>query len=715
MKHLSVVVGALVCAAGDAAAQERIRIVSIGDSLASGEGNPDNPNGSGVSGRMWDGSRTAADRGWGEPAPLAAIDNQDDRCHRSQRSGHKLSSLLFGAGRPGDVVEFTSVACSGATIPHLVSDGQFESIDGVIPQLDRVAQLFPPDDPDGAIDVLLVSIGINDVGFGGAVSLCIGHPNCPDAAQFSGGGDPDPWPADPSPDDALTGRPEARRDRLMDRWAILIREIEARLPNVGLVIVHEYPDGMTDFWGQPCNGDTSAPGWFARRVFPLLDPMGGISAAESTWASEKGIGYLNTAIRTKVGDAAARSPSRWSYHQGLASRFVRHGFCAGSDAAWIRLFTESMNLQGNENGTAHPNPAGHTVYAEVLRDRLNAVDWTAARAVIASPVSGVAVESGASSPRVSWSYLGPAMFFQVAVRNAAGMPVAPPPDGAGVPWDLEGAADRSPGGDATIWFDAVSGWRTSTRIGTGATRDVRVPLPAQGLWQVAVRACSFRTCGPWSLPVVSTYGPPATPTGLHQKPAAAGYVWFDWTHTGPVPAVWSQLAWRWPGGAWYYRNFYPQGQPFTVVTTPTAIDAFVRACNSSGCSPWSAGVRGATAPPVTGPSNLHRYVPPYTIPDGVDLRWTNPSPPRGGWIQLAVATQTATILPNGVGIVAPYAQYVLAESAVGHHVQVELASWVRACNAAGCTPWSARPGNAALPTPSTMMPFFKPGPGAAPP
>ena len=149
-------------------------IVSIGDSLASGEGNPDVPGKYSFN----------LDFDW----PPAHIEEheaavwQDRPCHRSAKSGPSLAAKAFEDATPNSVT-FISVACSGAELQHLVAT----SYAGIVPngattdppQLEAVANLVGPGAANGtrAIDALLVSGGINDLSFSGVIERCAKNNN----------------------------------------------------------------------------------------------------------------------------------------------------------------------------------------------------------------------------------------------------------------------------------------------------------------------------------------------------------------------------------------------------------------------------------------------------------------------------------------------------------------------------------------------------------
>jgi lysophospholipase L1-like esterase len=307
-------------------------IVSIGDSVASGEGNPDRP-------------ATAFRRArW-----------QSRRCHRSARSGHALAATqLLGPDQPGRMV---LLGCSGATIRR----GLLGPYRGIAPsrdgsrepaQVDRLRELAEGHD----ISAVLLSVGANDIGFGRIVQFCIFKEPCPKRAY-------DPEPGEPGPTPPLEEyMPEAIEElaqdyRVLD--AALRRAVSARE-----VIVVEYFD------------PTSAPAGAARGGNCGMF-FGGVSPAESRWAREEVLGLLNDQIRESAEEFG------WLVVDDVDEEFAGHGICAGRQryvtTARESVFGHGIPLAGNPldrqthrellgsfAGTLHPNGAGHRATAELI-------------------------------------------------------------------------------------------------------------------------------------------------------------------------------------------------------------------------------------------------------------------------------------------------------------------------------------------------------------
>jgi lysophospholipase L1-like esterase len=123
-------------------------IVALGDSYASGEGNPNPQNG--------------------------VADWVDEQCHRSDaawpaRVARSLESR-------STTVTFLSFACSGADIRHLTEDGYAgaEPAEELPPQLVVARRLLgdPLNDGTRQADVVLLAAGVNDLGIGDILTDC---------------------------------------------------------------------------------------------------------------------------------------------------------------------------------------------------------------------------------------------------------------------------------------------------------------------------------------------------------------------------------------------------------------------------------------------------------------------------------------------------------------------------------------------------------------
>src|SRR5436190_3864889 len=127
-------------------------IVSIGDSFASGQGNPDIP-------------KTGS-----KPAKWV-----DKICARSANAGPAQAALSIEQADPHTSVTFLSFACTGAGIEAGLTGTQVRGSTTLAPQIDKVRDAISK---RGRIDALMISIGGNDAGFADLVARCILQPNC---------------------------------------------------------------------------------------------------------------------------------------------------------------------------------------------------------------------------------------------------------------------------------------------------------------------------------------------------------------------------------------------------------------------------------------------------------------------------------------------------------------------------------------------------------
>ncbi len=313
-------------------------VVVLGDSVASGEGNPRRPS--------RDRSRPKTQDGvWLER-----------RCHRSSASGFEVAARQIARRTErATSVTFVNLACSGATVPNGIL-GPYRGIEFPIragrgaagrddapllePQIDRLRRL---DRRAGGVDAVLVSIGANDVGFGRFVVLCATRRGCARGR--------------------LDGRPAAELvpeliAGLDARYAALSAALKNIVPDPRDVLLTEYFDPTHDREGRYCTRSLG----FARRE-------------DMRWAEQSLLTGLDDAGRT-----AARRHG-FSYVGGIRRAFARHGYCA-RDRRWVVRIRESLlrsarsPIVSRTKGTMHPNAAGHEVIAAriapVLARRLGA-------------------------------------------------------------------------------------------------------------------------------------------------------------------------------------------------------------------------------------------------------------------------------------------------------------------------------------------------------
>jgi len=309
-------------------------IVSIGDSVASGEGSPGLPIGF-LDGGYWNDfpSNYAVPPEW-------RADRSTKGCHRSSFAGPAQAAAEFD--KTNDVT-FIHIACSGALQGNEepgdrewpgYARGQIGKIDL---QLEWVRERVP------RIDVLLISAGANNVagGFGSVVTKCLlSNPftPCSDDATFRQG---------------LRESIAGLTERYGFLQQMLERGDEDQAPSV--VAITEYFDPTRD-----ANGDFPGP------LVSVSCGLGAIGPAEWQFLYDEMVVPLNNQVR------AAADLHGWHYVGGIADAFRTHGYCASplagdlSGRAWVVKAPESILTQGDPAGTAHPDLDGQAVYRDAI-------------------------------------------------------------------------------------------------------------------------------------------------------------------------------------------------------------------------------------------------------------------------------------------------------------------------------------------------------------
>lgn len=377
-------------------------IVVMGDSYASGEGNPD---------------AAVADRGFvtsldGPPIP---VDNNavwmSERCHRSMWAGPMRAGIQMAqkTERVEDGVTIQhrggvtviSTACSGAELAHLVigekgyegrmTFGQMKSAHlgfenyeklplfrtatsehwgRLKPQLQDVLDLLDTSSPSGP-EALLLSIGGNNIGFGNIIvdfMLKKGLPN------------------------KETQKKHARNiEQLSNAFPPLLQQIEDKLKPENVYLM-AYPDPTRLARPKGAGAD-------AEYCSCSVGTFTGLSAAEKKdllCIDEKENKYASNDILLKLNGQLAKVASRngWYFVHGMEQepflagftaapralpQFDTHAWCADDSRRWLRTYVDSYRLQELipdnfvlSSGTMHPNANGHEAYMAILQDAMAA-------------------------------------------------------------------------------------------------------------------------------------------------------------------------------------------------------------------------------------------------------------------------------------------------------------------------------------------------------
>ena len=299
-------------------------IVSLGDSFASGEGNPDNED---ILGPKW----------------------QDRRCHRSAFAGPSLAARLIEGSDATErdartSVTFVHLACSGAKITEGLTGGYLgsephgrrEKTVPLRPQLDELRDIARKRE----IDAVLVSGGGNDVGFADLITFCIKERNCPtkeiDTAKLD---------VLPSRRLVLDDAAPLALAQLPARYADVDAKLPADLPRDRVFIV-EYIDATHRTTTELCD--------------KILADQ--VDRPEIEWAYDNLFSKLNQAV------AKAATDHGWRLVTGLAADSATHGYCTGNER-WMRQLHEAL-LARNSKGTMHPNREGNAQIGDHIDELL---------------------------------------------------------------------------------------------------------------------------------------------------------------------------------------------------------------------------------------------------------------------------------------------------------------------------------------------------------
>jgi Ca2+-binding RTX toxin-like protein len=309
-------------------------ITSVGDSVASGEGNPD----------------TEGPKDLG-PFPFYQPVWEDKECHRSALAGPAQAAIRLERRDPHSSVTFLHLACSGATVQAGLL-GPYEGVepdpsDGPEPpQVARAVELAA----GRPIDAMLVSIGANNAKFSTIVETCLKFANC-NTFQIPGIDN-----AQKIYDDNIVTLPAA--------YASLDDALDplTSTGKIKRVLLSEYFDPSKAADGSFCAGNT------ANEQQSDTQPSGtvvdGISQSEWQWASQTVVAGLNAQVQAGVQASDDDGGQKWTYVDGVASAFDHHGYC--STDRWVRTLFESFSYQQNQYGAFHPNAEGQ-LYAYANR------------------------------------------------------------------------------------------------------------------------------------------------------------------------------------------------------------------------------------------------------------------------------------------------------------------------------------------------------------
>ena len=331
-----------------------ILVVALGDSYASGEGNPRNV-------RAW----------LRQPGSFTAYWD-DDACHRSARSAPAQAALRAEQASSRTSVTFVDVSCSGATVDQGLLGPQ-TSADQDSSQVEQVLAIVGSRE----VDAVTVSIGGNDVGFTSILQTCAVRRDCPLSRATA-----PPLSRYPNVQAGVQAETAALTEHLATVASCLGgdsctladgRVIESlRLSPQARVLPTLYPDLTRAASGGICSYLTISAtdfGW-ARDTILVPDPAAPYAYPTSSGSTVRlplPAGSLNQVL-----DSTARFGT-WTPVTGTWARSgesaIGHGVCAGSEA-WVYGATV---LQGFSSASFHPNVPGTRELGEALAQALVAL------------------------------------------------------------------------------------------------------------------------------------------------------------------------------------------------------------------------------------------------------------------------------------------------------------------------------------------------------
>jgi hypothetical protein len=326
----------------------------LGDSAASGEGNPDIP----AHGIHPLGPSVA---GWASGDGL--------RCDRSGRAASAQAAYAIQNNNPDTSVTFWHLACSGAAIVAPTPTGHdnppcplsitvsLTSCDGGLltpytginksnepyqvlpPQVTQLERLIAASGRQP--DVVLVTAGADDVNWSKVIKDCYLINKVP-----------------------FHHKCETRYARYIAKG---IQTLPSRFDQLSTALSRLVPPSsvyLTEYW-DPTVDDRGGHligghgfSWYCQA--DLLAP----DAADRKWGHDAIVVPMNAA----VDQAAARHG--WQLIGGIGNQFRRHGLCATPGNRWIVSPIESLVNQGTLNGAYHANARGQSVIAGDIGDAL---------------------------------------------------------------------------------------------------------------------------------------------------------------------------------------------------------------------------------------------------------------------------------------------------------------------------------------------------------
>ncbi|WP_158540185.1 hypothetical protein [Rhodosalinus halophilus] len=285
---------------------------------------------------------------------------QEPAAYRSLKCGTALGAGSLENPELGRLVTFLNFARTGSEVfdgllgPR-TSDGL--PIDDWIGNMGQVEEMAETLTRAGRteIDALVISIGVNDLGFATRLTSLVADDSI---ALLGGVGD------DTKNREETLKRAEHLLDSGKIRGALdSLRQALEELPlSIHQVYLLEYPAAIFDRAdGKPHPGC---------EIFGSAFDLD-IDQRDAELTRHLGL-RLNEVIREAANDFG------WVHVGNIDAGFRGHGYCMGEDS-FYRTASQSLVLQGDTEGTMHPNGAGHAVVGEQVAQALEQHMVAAAR------------------------------------------------------------------------------------------------------------------------------------------------------------------------------------------------------------------------------------------------------------------------------------------------------------------------------------------------
>ncbi len=275
-----------------------------------------------------------------------------DRCNRSVASYQYQAALYVQDQDPHASVTFIHASCSGASVDHLTTSkyaGIRPESPPLQPQIQQVTTLLDHQKPVRPVDAVIVSVGVNDLGFGAILEFCaLGPSNCEKARVTPAVDETNhitAFTASSSPTDPTLATEIANlQKQLPARYGPLAADLTRPVSAAGGlgaapkdVLITQYPDFTNGDNGTPCG------------------PTGAARFTTATWAW---LGQNAKLLNSTV--AAAAKAHGWTLVPVNSAAFATRGYCSTRS-----LFVGIANAKahGDAGGPFHPDAEAHQIQA----------------------------------------------------------------------------------------------------------------------------------------------------------------------------------------------------------------------------------------------------------------------------------------------------------------------------------------------------------------